>query len=350
MDSIREILSRTFLNFTIWDYVLIFITILTALAVNKIVGYILRNKLKPLAKRTRTKIDELFLHAIDGPLAFFVFVIAFFIITHRFFQGPLINKIFQILVSINVAYLLIKLVDVLEVYLSPIAKRTESKLDEQLLPIIKRSLKIFIAVMAVMIIVDNLGYNIKTILAGLGIGGLAFALAGKDILSNFFGSIIIFADRPFEVGDRVVVGNYDGIIETIGMRSTRLRTLDGTLVAIPNSTMANSSINNIAKRPTIKNLFTLSLTYNTSYDKMKEALDILRDIYKNHPSTENYWVYFNKYGAHSLEILVIHWCKYTKYEEYLKATEEINLEIKRRFEEKGIEFAFPTQTIYVKKE
>ncbi len=354
MDSIKEIFLERFLGFTILDYVLIFFTILVALAAKKTIDYLLRHKLRPLAEKTKTKLDELILNIIDGPLGFFVFVLAFFAIT-KILRFPekvslFVDKVFQVLVAINVTYLLIKLVDVIEVFLSPIVKKTASKLDNQLLPIIKKSLKIFIGVMATMIIIDNLGYNVKTILAGLGIGGLAFALAGKDILANFFGSITIFADRPFEVGDRVLVKDHDGMIESIGMRSTRLRTLDGTLVTIPNSTMASASINNISRRPTIKNLFTIGLTYGTSYEKLQEALSILREIYKSHPSTDNYWVYFNKYGSSSLDILIIHWCKYTKYEEYLKATEEINLEIKRRFGEKGIDFAFPTQTIHLKKD
>ncbi|NOX97439.1 MAG: mechanosensitive ion channel, partial [Nitrospirae bacterium] len=102
--------------------------------------------------------------------------------------------------------------------------------------------------------------------------------------------------------------------------------------------------------PTIKNLYTIGVTYNTGYDKMKKALDILRDIFKNHPGTENYWVYFKEFGSSSLNILVIHWCKYLAYEEFLKATEEINLEIMKRFEENSIEIAFPTQTVYLKEE
>ena len=190
-------------------------------------------------------------------------------------------------------------------------------------------------------------YNVASILAGLGIGGLAVALAAKDTLSNIFGSVAIFIDRPFVVGERVVFGEFDGTVEAIGMRSTKIRTLDGTLVSVPNSLVANSAVNNVARRTTIKNLYTIGVTYDTSYDKLEKALEILREIFKNHPSTDNYWVYFKEFGAHSLNILVIHWCKHTNYQEFLQATEEINLQIKRQFEQRAIEFAFPTQTLYL---
>lgn len=141
-----------------------------------------------------------------------------------------------------------------------------------------------------------------------------------------------------------------GPIESIGFRSTKVRTLDGTLVTIPNSKMANTCINNVQARPTIKRLYIIGITYDSGYKKMRRALEILREIHSEVEELENHWVYFKDFGAHSLDILVISWCKELRYEEYLKIQERINLETMRRFDEEGIEFAFPTQTIYVKEE
>ena len=227
------------------------------------------------------------------------------------------------------------------------ARRTKTKIDDQVIPILRKVTKAFLWSVAVLLILQNLGYNVSSLLAGLGIGGLAVALAAQETISNFIGALALLVDRPGEVGDRVDFDQLGvkGTIEAIGLRSTRIRTLDGTLVSIPNHTVADTVINNVGKRPTIKNTFTVGVTYDTSYEKLQEALRILRDILANHPGTQNYWVYFKEFGPYSLNILVIHWCRYTDYQKFLAATQEINLEIKRRFEEAGIEFAFPTQTI-----
>ncbi|MCK4402112.1 mechanosensitive ion channel family protein, partial [bacterium] len=202
-------------------------------------------------------------------------------------------------------------------------------------------------IITVAVILDNMHYDIKSILVSMGIGGVAIALAAKDSIANFFGALTIFIDKPFQIGDRVQIEGYDGPVESVGLRSTKIRTLDGTLVTVPNGKVAESIINNIQKRKSIKNMYTIGVTYDTSYEKLEKALDILRNVLKNHASTVKYWVYFKEYADYSLNVLVVHWCKYTKYQEFLQATEEINLEIKKQFEENQIEFAFPTQSIYL---
>ncbi len=184
-------------------------------------------------------------------------------------------------------------------------------------------------------------------IAGLGIGGIAVALAAQDTLANLFGTVALLIDRPFRVGDRIEVEGYNGPIERIGLRSTRIRTLDGHLVTIPNKTVANVPINNIAMRPTIKEIMTFGLTYDTTPEQMREALTILRDVFTKHPETDDVWINWKGYGAFSLDIQVIYWCKQVEYAEFLKALEEMNLEIKERFDAAGLEFAFPTQTIHL---
>lgn len=256
-----------------------------------------------------------------------------------------LHGLFITAITVVALYFLTKLLDVLFSIWREHARRTETRLDDQVIPILSKVTKFFIWTVGILLILQNLGYNVTSLLAGLGIGGLAVALAAQDTLTNFFGALAILVDRPCHVGDRVQVEDVDGTVEAIGLRSTRIRTLDGTLVSIPNRMLANAKINNIAKRPTIKNMFTVGVTYDTSYEKLQEALRILRQILGEHPSTDRFWVYFKEFGPYSLNILVVHWCKHTDYEKFLQATEEINLEIKRRFEEAGIEFAFPTQTI-----
>ena len=346
-----EILKREIFNIALWQYGLFILVVLTSVILSKVIDFCIIIRLKKLTARTRTPLDDIAIEVMRKPLRLTIVIIGI-ILGLRIFSiaGEAMVKLLVVLVGTVVTYTLVKLVDLFAAYLEPKVRTTESKLDDQLLPIIRKTLKIFIVAIGAMAILESLDLHVTSLLAGLGIGGLAFALAAKETLANVFGSIAIFADKPFRVGDRIIVDDCDGPVESIGLRSTRIRTLDGTLVTIPNARMAYATINNISKRPTIKNLYTIGVTYDTGCDKMKKALEILRDIFKNHPSTENYWVYFKDFGAHSLNILVIHWCKYLAYEEFLKATEEINLEIMKRFEKRNIEIAFPTQTVYIKGE
>jgi MscS family membrane protein len=349
-----SILEREFLGNPLWQYGLLFIVLFVGIFISRFVEYIFTHRLLGLAKRTPTKLDETIIHITKKPLRLVIFLLALHIGLSLFSFPENIRKIltniFNILVALIVAYFLVRMVDLLIAYIQPRVEATESKLDDQMLPILRKSLRVFIVVIVFLVVLQNMGYNIFSLLAGLGLGGLALALAAQETLSNFFGSIAIFADRPFHVGDRIQVEGYDGPVEAIGFRSTKIRTLDGTLVTIPNSKIANTCINNISARPTIKRLYTIGITYNSGYEKMCRALEIIREVHKEVEEIENYWVYFRDFGSHSLDILVISWCKELKYEEYLKIQERINLEIMRRFDEEGIEFAFPTHTIYLKGE
>ncbi|MGL5272664.1 MAG: mechanosensitive ion channel family protein, partial [Phocaeicola sp.] len=192
----------------------------------------------------------------------------------------------------------------------------------------------------------NAGYDVGAVIAGLGIVGLAVAMAAKDTVSNFFGGVTIFSDKPFRIGDRIKIGSYDGFIHEIGLRSFRLRTLNGTIVTIPNSKVTDSLIENVTLEPSRKVTLNLGLTYETSPEKVKEAIEILRDIASLHTSLEeNIVVSFNQYGDFSLGILFIYYIK--KGEDILQAQTDINLSILTRFNERKIQFAYPTQTLYV---
>lgn len=292
-------------------------------------------------------------NVIRKPLRLVIVIVAIWLAPSPF-ELPLnyqklVNNMLLVLAAILATIVLLKLVDLLVAIIKPRDQAADSRLDDQLLPVLAKALNISILVVAAPVMMQNLGCDVTSILAGLGIGGLAIALTAHDTLSNIFGSAAIFADRPF-VAERVSFREFDGMVASIGLRSTKIRTLDGTLISVPNSLVAKSAVDNIAPRPTIKNLYSIGVTYDTSYEKLKKALEILRENFQNHTSADNYWVYFKEFGSHSLNILVIHWCKYTKYQEFLEATEELNLEIKRRFEKTGIEFAFPTQTLYLRPE
>ena len=195
---------------------------------------------------------------------------------------------------------------------------------------------------------------ITSILAGLGVGGLAVALAAQDTIKNFFGSLVIFADHPFQLGDRIVANGEDGTVEEVGMRSTRIRTLDGHLVTVPNGELANQMIRNITKRPYIKRVANIGVTYDTPPEKVELAIKIIQEFLdthneKMHPDFPNR-VFFNNFNDCSLNIMVIYWFAPPMYWDFLEFDQQFNMHVLRRFNEEGIEFAFPTQTIYLQNE
>ena len=159
----------------------------------------------------------------------------------------------------------------------------------------------------------------------------------------------IFADKPFRVGDRIKLDTVDGQVETIGLRSTRVRSLDGHLITIPNKTMGSATITNVTARPNIKTEMNLSLTYDTPTAKVQRASALLEEIYRAHPLTSDVWISFNRFDASARNIYVVHWWNGVEPKAHLAGMQELNLEIKRRFEAEGIEFAFPTQTVHLRR-
>ncbi|MBN2189913.1 MAG: mechanosensitive ion channel family protein [Candidatus Aureabacteria bacterium] len=298
------------------------------------------------ARKTSTKLDDMLIPIIGlSSKIFLVLVVVLFATDYLGYDDN--GAIAGVGAGAIIIYFVFRTTDILAAYLSEQVKKTTSKLDDMLIPVLGKIIKISIVIVTVLFILNNFGINITSLITGLGIGGIAIAMAAQNTLKDFFGAIALFVDRPFSIGDRVIVDGVDGPIEKIGLRSTRIRTLDGTLVTIPNSKMADATINNMQKRPTIKTVSTIGLTYSTSVEKMRRALKLIREIMKNHDGTDNYWVYWKGYGSYSLDILTIHWCKYLEYEKYLQCMEDINFKIKEAFEKEGIEFAFPSQTLYV---
>ena len=262
----------------------------------------------------------------------------------------------EVLLTISIALFAYYLVEVPSAWLHSQTEKTESKFDDMLVPIVRKSLRVTVVLFALVSIAQSLSDKpVSALLAGLGLGGLAFALAAQDTIKNLFGSLVIFTDKPFGLGDRINYDGHDGVIEEVGLRSTRLRRLDGHQVTIPNGELANKSIHNIAKRPFIRRIFTLGVTYDTTPEKVSRAKEILEDILKDHEGMDPKGemlprVYFSDFSASSLDFKCMYWYHPAAYWDYMNFSEWVNLEILRRFNEEGIEFAFPTQTIHLAKE
>jgi MscS family membrane protein len=248
-------------------------------------------------------------------------------------------------------WLILLLIRILDVYLRKWVAGTESTIDDMLVPIVGKTLRLFIIVIGGIVVVQNLtGLKIGPLLASLGIGGLAVALAAKDSIANFFGTLTILFDKPFQVGQRITIDKYDGTVENVGFRSTQIRTLTGHLVTIPNEKLVNSSVENIGERPHIRWLTNIGITYDTPPDKVEKAVQITREILENHEGMKEDFpprVFFNGFNDWSLNIMVVVWYHPPNYWDYQAWQQKTCLEIMRRFEAENVDFAFPSRTIYV---
>ena len=232
--------------------------------------------------------------------------------------------------------------------LSRRAERTGTRLDDQIVPLLRKAIKATVGIIVALWTCNALGIDVTAVIAGLGIGGLAVALGLQDTLANFFGSIFIMFDRPFRVGDRIIIENVDGVVEELGLRSTRIRTLDKTLVCIPNKTVANAIINNIARIQMRKVIQTVGVTYETTAEQMEQILEDIRGIVHAHEGIDQEFtvVRFDAFGDSSLNINIIYFTKTIDYCEFLKVKEEVNLAIMRAVAARGLSIAFPTRTLY----
>jgi MscS family membrane protein len=355
----------------LWRFLLILAVLLITLALGKIVQFFVDNYALRLEKSKGENTLSLVLKCLTKPISVAVYAVGLhFSMICLAFDNPqteLIEglnndiktvwiKLSTALAAIAVAYGIYRLVDVVEHYLIKWTSRTRTKLDDMLVPVVRKSLRITIALVAAIFIIENiLGQDVKSILLGAGVGGIAIALAAKDTIANFFGSITIFADRPFQIDDRIKIEGYDGPVEEVGFRSTRIRTLDGHLVTVPNSVMTNSIIENIGKRPFIKRIANITITYDSGYDKTQKAVEIIKDILAHTKEITSDpdrppRVYFNNFNDCSLNLYVVYWVKPPDWWIYNEVNEKINFEIMKRFEAEKIEFAFPTQTLYLKKD
>jgi MscS family membrane protein len=344
----------------LWEYALWrYLVIIVVLFVVFILGRFLIKSLSGMTSALKESQERLrlrlLLQATIWPLNLILVTIALYAI-RAFFILPqtadnLMDKAIGILGTLAVILFIYRLLDVLEFELTKYAQREETPVDQTFVQMIRIFTRVVVIVVGSIYLLRAIsGKPLSALLAGLGIGGLAIALASQDTLKNFFGSIMIMLDKPFQVGQRIVTGGLDGVVETIGFRSTRVRTLTGHLVTIPNEKIASSNIENIGRRPSIRRLTNITITYDTPPAKVEKALDLIREILQDHEGMHPDFpprVNFNEFNDASLNIIMIYWYHPPNYWDFLAFNEKVNLRIMRAFEAEGIEFAFPSSTNYL---
>ncbi|MHC4616590.1 MAG: mechanosensitive ion channel family protein [Planctomycetota bacterium] len=350
----------------IWRFGLVLVVVLVAAAAGRIVQYMISNYSRRTRETRGVTIVTLLCDSLCKPIHVAVFGAGVFLAKAPLYFDDVAGisktidtawmKIAQAVGAIAFAYGLYRLVDVAEYYLNRIVGRTQTKLDDMLVPVVRRSLRVTIAIVAALLISESiLGANVKSLLLSAGVGGIAIALAAKETIANFFGSVTIFADRPFQIDELVRIEGHYGPVEEVGFRSTRIRTLEGHLVTVPNSVIANSVVENVARRPSIRRTSNITITYDSGHTKAKRAVEIIKEVLVGVPEVNTDpetppRVYFSDFNDWSLNIYMSYWVKPPDYWVYHEVNERVNVEIMKRFEAEQIEFAFPSQTLYVKRD
>lgn len=339
---INDLLIKTFYGNTVLQWMTAFAVMIGALVLGKCIYWLIGKTIKRLAAKTRTRLDDILVDMLEEP---FVLAIIIAGIWHglKFLNlstgvGNVIDQLFVALIIVNGAWLVTRLFDSLvEEYLIPFVEQTESDLDDQLVPVIRKAIKLSVWTIAIIMALDNSGYDVFSILAGLGIGGLAFALAAQETVGNFFGSIAIFIDKPFKVGDRIQAKGHDGVVTAIGLRSTRIKSrYEGRIVTIPNSVVAKADIVNVDSENGRQVFSVYRLTPDMDETQITKAMDLLKQIAQSDEDTlEKVVTGFFAITEYSRDIMLLYWVN--PEASNLKTRTRVNLEIVRQFKANKID-------------
>ena len=338
------------------DWGISLVIIISALILCKLIQLLNKHVIRRITAKTTNRYDDILFNSLEAPFLLGVMLFAIWIATTRLelstSVSEVISKSYKILTVLNSTWFISKLVNALldERIKRGIEKNKSHKLqtDNKLVPLVKRIVLMTIWAIGIVMALNNVGVSVAALLGTLGIGGIAVALAAQDTVKNIIGGMTLFTDRPFKIGDRIRFDSIDGNVEDIGVRSTKIRTLDKRIITIPNYKIVDASIENVSVEPNRRVVIKIGLTYKTSPEQMKKAIDILRSM----PSvikeidSRGLSATFSDFGDSALLITYIYFIKKTS-PDVMESTSKVNFEILEQFNKNGLDFAFPTQTIFV---
>ncbi|HAV64262.1 MAG TPA: hypothetical protein DCY13_18080 [Verrucomicrobiales bacterium] len=357
-ETVPGLLRHKFLDLELWRYVASLCVLILGFALKRFIELAVVRRLIKVFSKTSFKYDEMVIEAVSKPVSAFVIVGCIYLSTQIIATGldldvlwqQLITKSYLVATGIVLLWCAYRLVDVLAAWLDDLAAGQDATVKGQFMPLIKQSLRIFTLIIGSLTILASLDVDVIALLGGLGIGGIAIALAAQDAVGNFIGTISIFADRPFKVGDWIQVGDkVDGNVEQIGFRSTKVRTWPKTLMSIPNKVLATEIVDNWAQMPKRRVKMIVGVTYSTTADQMEELLRRIRTLLREDEGVhqDQIMVRFTDFGASSLDILLYYFTKSIKWDEHLAVRERVNLNIMRIIREMSLSIAFPTRSIHL---
>ena len=368
-----QFLQTEFLGNTLQDYCWFLGAILLGLLFKKLFSrYLSRLLYKVIGKKDNEIGVEKFNELLTKPIGLFIMLSIIYLGASHIQYPPswnlgnveefglkmMVSKVYALTYVISIFWILLKVIDYVGLILFARAEKTENKMDDQLIPFIIEIAKILTYIFALFIIMGNVfDVNITALATGLGIGGIALAMASKESLENLLGSFTIFFDRPFTVGDMVTVGSVTGRVEKVGFRSTRIRTLDRSLVTVPNKKMIDAELDNLGMRPIRRVKFSVGLTYHTSIEQIKKIVADMQTMIDNHPRTTNAEgkkskdkegkVRFDEFGDSSLNIFVLYYVDSPKWADLIDVRQDVNYKIMEIVKKHNSDFAFPSTTVYL---
>ncbi|MDR0573260.1 MAG: mechanosensitive ion channel family protein [Tannerella sp.] len=348
-------LDQVYYGNSVGDWGISVLIITGAFLVNKLISILDRKIIKKITAKSATRLDDLFFSSLEKPILMGVILFAIWIAVNRLHLGQdardVITKSYEILVVLNVTWFFARLAtSLIEENISDSGDKSQQgrfKIDSNLLPLIKRAALVVVWMIGIVTALHNVGINVTTLMGTLGIGGIAFALAAQETIKNIFGGITIFTDKTFRIGDIIKFDSAEGTVIDIGLRSTRICMYDKRLLTVPNYKLTDALITNISSEPGRRIVMELSLTYNTSLEKMQEAMDILKDMPNRIPGVRNkdLVVSFTNFADSALIITFIYFIR--KSADIFATRSEVNLNILRSFNQAGLNFAFPSRTLYI---
>lgn len=345
------LVTRGFAGLQLWQWIAVLLVAVVGFGVARVVGHWLALAAKAMAARTRVTWDDALVATADGPLGIMVWALLVGLLSPLVGLNPAALKVttlgWQLIALVGVAWLFLRLTDVLAEHLREAGATNAMVLS--FVPLVRQIGKFFLAVMFLLAALDIVGVNVVALLAGVGIGGVAIAFAAQKTLENLFGAVTIAGDKPFAVGDFVQVGQLMGTVEGIGLRSVRLRTVERTLVTVPNSTVVAADVVNLAERDRMLYNPVIGVVYGTSAEQIRFITDEVQRLLLSHPRVwqDALRCRFRGFGASSLDIEVFAWLETRDFVEFTALREELNYRVMEIVERAGTSFAFPSQTLYL---
>ncbi len=347
----EDFLNQIYFGNTILKYIVAIGIFVLVIIVVKVFSLIVLRRLKRWAEKTKTTIDDFILVGIKKSVVPIIYYGAIFLSVRSLNLSDSASNILDILSIIVVTFFIIRLITSTLDFsiISYTAKQDAGDKKAKQLKSISALARIIIWGVALVFLLDNLGFDISAVVAGLGIGGIAVALAAQSILGDLFSYFIIFFDRPFELGDYIKIGDKNGTVEHIGIKTTRIRALSGEQLVFSNTDLTSSRLHNFKKLQRRRKVFMLGVIYETPAEKLKMIPDIVKDIITEEEKSDYDRGHFKTFGDFSLNFEFVYYVLSPDYATYMDTQHNINMKIFNKFKEEGIEFAYPTQLVYVNK-
>ena len=351
----QDFLNQTFYGNTVYNYAVAVGIFILGIIVLTIFKKIILSRLKKWSETTATTVDDFLVRGIEKSVVPVLYLINFYLAIITLNLPREAKDVIDKVIIILATFFFIRVItSTLKYSLNSYVKRKtpeEEDAERRLKQINGITLILSFVIWSVgfVFLLDNLGFEISAVIAGLGIGGIAIALAAQAILGDLFSYFVIFFDRPFEIGDFIVLGDFMGTIEYIGIKTTRIRSLNGEQVVVSNTDLTNSRIRNFKRMERRRVVFKLGVIYQTTSRQLAEIPKLVRDIIESQQDVVFDRGHFQSYGDFSLNFEFVYYVLSSDYNKYMDIQQSINLKVYEEFEKLGIEFAYPTQTLFVSK-